>query len=44
VHVDTHRHPLAADPDIYAADRIHANARGHAVAFAAIVDAIEPLG
>lgn len=44
LHVDTHRHPLAADPDIYAADRIHANARGHAVAFAAIVDAIAPHG
>ena len=40
LHVDTHRHPLAADPDIYAADRIHANVRGHAVAFAAIVEAI----
>ncbi|MFD0312725.1 SGNH/GDSL hydrolase family protein [Streptomyces flavalbus] len=36
IHVDTHHHPLAADPDIYAADRVHANARGHAVAFAAI--------
>ncbi|MER6677426.1 SGNH/GDSL hydrolase family protein [Streptomyces sp. NPDC000983] len=36
VHVDTHHHPLAADPAIYAADRIHANARGHAAAFAAI--------
>ncbi|MER7577316.1 SGNH/GDSL hydrolase family protein [Streptomyces sp. NPDC126514] len=36
VHIDTHHHPLAADPSIYAADRIHANARGHAAAFAAI--------
>ncbi|MGW6917245.1 SGNH/GDSL hydrolase family protein [Kitasatospora sp. NPDC054939] len=36
VHIDTHHHPLAADPAIYAADRVHANARGHAVAFAAI--------
>lgn len=36
-HVDTHHHPLTADPTIYAQDRIHANARGHAVAFAAIV-------
>ncbi|MCQ4213867.1 SGNH/GDSL hydrolase family protein, partial [Streptomyces longispororuber] len=36
IHIDTHHHPLAADPAIYAADRIHANARGHAVAFAAI--------
>lgn len=39
-----HRHPLAADPDIYAADRIHANARGHAAAFTAIIDAIAPAG
>jgi lysophospholipase L1-like esterase len=37
VHVDTHHHPRSADPSIYAADRIHANARGHAIAFAAIV-------
>ncbi|MFE6282256.1 SGNH/GDSL hydrolase family protein [Streptomyces sp. NPDC057877] len=36
IHVDTHHRPLAADPGIYAADRVHANARGHAVAFAAI--------
>ncbi|KAB2592762.1 SGNH/GDSL hydrolase family protein [Streptomyces arboris] len=40
IHVDTHHHPLAADPGIYAADRIHANARGHAVAFAAIATAL----
>ncbi|QNS02984.1 SGNH/GDSL hydrolase family protein [Streptomyces xanthii] len=36
VHVDTHHHPLSADPAIYAEDRVHANARGHAAAFAAI--------
>ncbi|MFI8324297.1 SGNH/GDSL hydrolase family protein [Streptomyces sp. NPDC085529] len=40
VHIDTHHHPLAADPGIYAADRVHANARGHAVAFAAIADTL----
>jgi hypothetical protein len=40
VHVDTHHHPLAADPALYARDRIHANARGHAVAFASIVEAL----
>ncbi|MGW4778843.1 SGNH/GDSL hydrolase family protein [Streptomyces filamentosus] len=40
VHVDTHHHPLAADPGIYADDRIHGNARGHAVAFAAIATAL----
>jgi lysophospholipase L1-like esterase len=38
VHVDTHHHPLGASPDIYASDRIHGNARGHAVAFAAVVE------
>ncbi|WP_222836608.1 SGNH/GDSL hydrolase family protein [Jongsikchunia kroppenstedtii] len=42
IHIDTHRHPLGADPDIYSSDRIHGNARGHAVAFAAIVDTIAP--
>lgn len=36
VHVDTHHHPLSADPALYATDRVHANARGHAVAFAAL--------
>ncbi|MFD8015297.1 SGNH/GDSL hydrolase family protein [Streptomyces sp. NPDC058955] len=40
LHVDTHHHPLAADPGIYAADRVHANARGHAIAFAALADAL----
>ena len=37
IHVDTHHHPAAADAAIFAADRVHANARGHAIAFAAIV-------
>jgi lysophospholipase L1-like esterase len=40
IHVDTHHHPLAADPGIYSTDRIHANARGHAVAFAAITNTL----
>ncbi|MEU5656829.1 hypothetical protein ABZ802_14560 [Streptomyces sp. NPDC047737] len=40
IHVDTHHHPLAADPVIYAADRVHANARGHAVTFAAIATSL----
>ncbi|MFD3653488.1 SGNH/GDSL hydrolase family protein [Streptomyces sp. NPDC058620] len=40
IHVDTHHHPLAADPGIYSTDRIHANARGHAVAFAAIATTV----
>jgi lysophospholipase L1-like esterase len=37
VHVDTHHHPRAADPAIFSSDLIHANARGHAIAAAAIV-------
>ena len=40
LHVDTHHHPRAADPAIFAGDRVHANARGHAIAFAAIVRAL----
>ncbi|MFF9343849.1 SGNH/GDSL hydrolase family protein [Streptomyces sp. NPDC014773] len=40
IHVDTHHHPLATDPGIYATDRVHGNARGHAVAFAAIATAV----
>ena len=40
IHVDSHYHPLAAEPGLYASDHIHANARGHAVAFASIVQAI----
>jgi lysophospholipase L1-like esterase len=40
LHVDTHHHPRAADPGIYSSDRIHANSRGHAIAAAAIVDAL----
>ncbi|MFD4370908.1 SGNH/GDSL hydrolase family protein [Streptomyces sp. NPDC058486] len=37
IHIDTHHHPLTSDPTLYAPDGIHANTRGHAVAFAAIV-------
>jgi hypothetical protein len=37
LHIDTHHHPRSADPAIYADDRIHCNARGHAIAFASIV-------
>jgi hypothetical protein len=25
------RHPASADPDVYASDRLHLNARGHAI-------------
>jgi hypothetical protein len=24
-------HPICADPDVYASDRLHLNARGHAI-------------
>ena len=34
LHVDTHHHPRASDPAIFASDMMHANARGHAIAFA----------
>jgi lysophospholipase L1-like esterase len=37
LHIDTHHHARSADPAIYADDRIHCNARGHAIAFASIV-------
>ncbi len=37
IHVDTHHHQRAADPAIFSSDRIHCNARGHAIAYAAIV-------
>jgi lysophospholipase L1-like esterase len=43
VHVDNHHHPLAADPGIFASDRIHANARGHAVAAANLIRALAGL-
>lgn len=44
VHIDTHHHPRSADPAIYADDRIHCNARGHAIAFAAIVTQLAASG
>lgn len=40
LHVDTHHHPRASDPSIFASDRMHANTRGHAIAFAAVVRAL----
>ncbi|GAA4628293.1 hypothetical protein GCM10023196_044050 [Actinoallomurus vinaceus] len=43
VHVDNHSHPLAADPGIFAGDRVHCNARGHAIAAANLVKALAPL-
>jgi len=44
VHIDTHHHPRSADPAIYSDDRIHGNARGHAIAFAAIVTELAASG
>ena len=44
LHIDTHHHPRSADPAIYADDRIHGNARGHAIAFAAIVTELAASG
>lgn len=43
VHVGNHGHPLAADPGIFASDRIHCNARGHAIAAANLVAALTAL-
>jgi lysophospholipase L1-like esterase len=40
IHVDTHHHPRASDPGIFASDLMHANARGHAIAAAADVEAL----
>lgn len=40
LHVDTHHHSRASDPSIFASDLMHANARGHAIAYAAIVRAL----
>lgn len=44
LHIDTHHHPRSADPAIYADDRIHCNARGHAIAYAAIVTQLAASG
>jgi lysophospholipase L1-like esterase len=43
VHVDNHHHPAAIDRSIFAADRIHANARGHAIAASNLVRALGEL-
>ena len=40
LHVDSHHHPRASDPGIFASDLMHANTRGHAIAFAATVRAL----
>lgn len=40
VHVDNHRHPRGSDPRIYCSDRIHANARGHAIAASNLATAL----
>ena len=38
LHTDFHRHPVCADPGIYSSDFQHANARGHAVAAAGVIE------
>jgi hypothetical protein len=37
VHLDLARHPVGAEPDVYAADIRVATGRGHAIAAAALV-------
>jgi lysophospholipase L1-like esterase len=36
IHVENHAHPRSTDPGIFAGDRIHANARGHAISGATL--------
>lgn len=43
-HADNHHHPLAADRRIFANDRIHCNARGHAIAAVNLVKALLATG
>jgi hypothetical protein len=40
VHVKNRHHPLAADPSLFASDRVHGNARGHAIAAANLLRAL----
>lgn len=40
VYVDTHDHPRCVGGEIFSSDRIHANAGGHAIVFAALVRAL----
>lgn len=40
IHVDGHHHPRGSDPALYSSDRIHCNARGHAVAAGLIIRAL----
>jgi lysophospholipase L1-like esterase len=43
--VTEHRsHPLSRDPSIFASDRIHCNARGHAVAAATLIEHVRRVG
>jgi len=42
VHVNNHHHPLAADPGIFASDRIHGNTRGHAIVAANLLRTLAP--
>jgi lysophospholipase L1-like esterase len=40
IHVENHRHPRGTDPAIYSSDRVHCNARGHAVAAGTLAQAL----
>ncbi|MGZ3146539.1 SGNH/GDSL hydrolase family protein [Lentzea chajnantorensis] len=40
VQSENHAHPLAADPSIFSSDRIHCNARGHAIAATTLLEAL----
>jgi lysophospholipase L1-like esterase len=40
VHVENHRHPRGTDPAIYSSDRVHCNARGHAISAATLARAL----
>jgi lysophospholipase L1-like esterase len=40
IHVDNHHHSVSRDRSIFAGDRIHANARGHAIAASNLVRAL----
>ena len=40
IHVENHSHPRGTDPAIYSSDRVHCNARGHAISAATMAHAL----
>lgn len=38
--VEMRRHPISADPDVYSSDRLHLNARGHAIVASEAIKAL----